>query len=555
MAKHYLVGILILFCYILFFVPGKVFAAESIQRFDVNLIARQNGEMSIEEVIRYDFDNNSRHGIFRTIPLVTPVGESLERVMSLSVTAVRMDGQQEPFDVNSNDQTVQIKIGDPDQTITGLHTYTIDYSVQNGIASNYSDHDEIYWNVTGNQWPIPIAEASVTLKTDFGVQPGNTICYTGVLGSRASNCSITDVAGGKLIVTTKPLSINEGLTVVTAFPVGTFPKSTLQKVEKPTSFSDVLRELMPIYAILNFLLAPGLLYWYLRHKRKQRLGPPVVNFDIPNDAKGERISPAEAGTIDNARLDKDDITATIFDLAIRKYIRIEQIEKKKSLVNWIGGTDYRLVKLKSFTDLNKFEKRLTSAVFGGEEEILLSEMKLQYDDFDDLQTDNFTSLMNKKLYTKNPQGQMGMLLVLGIMSCITLNLFLGPVLIFLSRKLNGRTQLGDEIDWKIDGLKLFLKNMNRYYKWQAEKAYTVEQMIPYAMALGYIDAYMKQVKILNPEYEPTWYRGNMAFWMFAPGFHSSFNNAVITSAPQSASGFSSGGFSGGGGGGGGGGSW
>lgn len=149
------------------------------------------------------------------------------------------------------------------------------------------------------------------------------------------------------------------------------------------------------------------------------------------------------------------------------------------------------------------------------------------------------------------------LLTFGIIALGLLNLILGPVFIWLSRKLNGRTQLGDELDFKTDGLKLFLKNMSRNYKWQAQNIYIVEKMIPYAMALGFIDKYMEQVKILKPDYRPTWYSGSGSssnFYNVYPYFSSTMNSNVTTTAPSSSSGFS-GGSSGGGGGGGGGGSW
>jgi len=142
-----------------------------------------------------------------------------------------------------------------------------------------------------------------------------------------------------------------------------------------------------------------------------------------------------------------------------------------------------------------------------------------------------------------------------LISFFTFNLILAAVLFWLSRKLNGRTSLGDEIDFKIDGLKLFLKSMDRNYKWQAEKFYTVEQMIPYAVSLGYIDKFMEALKILKPDYNPSWYSGyHGSFFASYAAFSVAASSNITTSAPSSSSGFSSG-SSGGGGGGGGGGSW
>ncbi len=550
MIKKFVLG---LFAFLFLFIPNAS-AQEKIENFDVILTAEQNGVIKIEESIDYYFGGGKRHGIFRNIPLISSVGD-LFRIIEIDFNEIKRDGEREKFSVDQGTDQTTVKIGGPDKTISGLHNYVIIYSVKNGIGSNYRDHDEIYWNITGNGWQVPITSASALIKTDFGLNPGQTICFTGPAGSTEQNCTVEEVEGGKKVILTKPLNTYEGLTIVSSFPVGTFPKSILQR-DKPSLDSDTkgfLIILGIIYGILNLILAPFLIFWYLKKKRKQRFGKVSVNFDMPEYPKGKRITPAEAGTIDNTILDKDDIVATIFDLAIRKYIKIESV--KENLKFRPDIEDYKLVKLKDFSDLNKFEKDLMDIMFVGSDTADLKDSKLTYTDFINLEKENFITLIERGFYTKNPKAQMGALLVFGIIAVITLNLFLGIVLIFLSRKLNGRTAIGDEMDWKTDGLKLFLKNMSRNYSWQAKNFYFVEKMIPYAMALGFINEYMEQLKILKPDYHPTWYSGRGNFYAVYPIFASSMNSNITTSAPKSSSGFSGGGSSGGGGGGGGGGSW
>ena len=107
---------------------------------------------------------------------------------------------------------------------------------------------------------------------------------------------------------------------------------------------------------------------------------------------------------------------------------------------------------------------------------------------------------------------------------------------------------------RLFGLKLFLKSMSREFGWQADQLILVEKMIPYAIAFGYINNLMEQIKIHYPNYNPDWYVGNTAFYLAYPSMFNSFSTSFQV-APPSSSGFSGGGFSGGGGGGGGGGSW
>lgn len=530
------------------------FAEEFIKQFDVTMTALENGDMLVEEQITYDFGYGERHGIYRYIPLISQVGD-LYRVISIDFKKVQREGSDEPFETDQSSDQVEVKIGDADRTITGTHTYLLEYLVKNGIGSNYDDHDEIYWNVTGNGWDVPIASVSVTLRTDFSKEVGETICFTGIVGSTGKQCSVTGLGTSKVITATSKLLPNEGMTFVSSFPVNTFPKSTLQK-DKPVD-PDVklfLFILIPILILLNFILAPFLVFWYFKNHTKKRYGPPVVSFDLPKDEKGQRISPSEAGTIDTTRLDKNDIIATIFDLAIRKYLKIEGVTGKKKVLGLGQKNDYRLLKLKDSTGLTTFEKILFDKIFSSAASVLLFDVTFSYTTFQKLEKANFISLIERGLYTKNPATQMGVLLGVGIGALATFNWVLGPVLIFLSRMMNGRTQEGVHADWKVDGLKIFLKGTNRYNAWQVKNILTIEKMIPYAMSLGMINEFMKQLKILKPDYQPTWYTGHGNFYSSYPLFMSSMSSDITTTAPSSSSGFS-GGSSGGGGGGGGGGSW
>lgn len=557
--------VVIFFVLSLIFIPSTILAAEVIRSFDVEIAAHQDGLMDVTENIVYDFGNDERHGIFRKIPLVSKVGD-LYRVTEIDFNKVLRDGQEERFVREINNTEVLVKIGKADTTITGPHAYTISYTIKNGIGSNYEDHDEIYWNITGNEWEVPIQKASGKLTTDFKVLPTKVVCFTGEVGLTSQDCSFNQ----QLVVQTKSsLNAYEGLTVVWGFEKGTFPQSTLQN-NPPVSYSvtsDVTDDpriikiigyiLLSIPLIANFILAPYLLFWYFKNKRKNRFGKVGVNFDIPKDSRGTRVLPAEAGSIDLHQVDQNDVVATIFDLAIRKYIKITERKKDKVLGVFGGGEDFEFHRINnSDKDLMPYEQTLLDRIFEKGKVSKLDSFKADfYNTFSEIEEQIFKSLINKKFYIKNPKTQMNFLLVLGIIVIFMGGLIIGPVLIYLSRKLNGRTALGDEMDWKIDGLKIFLKNMKRHYTFQAKNLYTVEKYIPYAIAFGFINEFMEELKVIYPNYSPTWYQGSVPFYLSSHSMLNSMNTSFTTHAPSSSSGFSGGGSSGGGGGGGGGGSW
>ncbi|EKE14730.1 MAG: hypothetical protein ACD_12C00321G0001, partial [uncultured bacterium] len=514
--------------------------AEKINSLDVSVTVHKNGLFNISETINYDFENLSRHGIYRYIPLYSKVGD-LYRIIKIDNVSIERDGQKEKFEKSTNKEKVYFKIGNASKTITGAHIYKISYTVENGIGSNFPDHDEIYWNATGNDWQVGIEKASINFATNFGLKPKNLICFEGAIGAKDKTCTVKD----STVTSSQILYPGYGLTAVAVYPKGTFPPSVLNK-ELPKTYGEIIGGLILaniglIWILLNLVLPLVILIWYQKKKNKKRFGPPVVNFDIPKDEKGERLAPALAGTIDTAALQRDDVVATLFDLAIRKYIRLEEIKNKKSLLP--DKVTQKIIKLKdpsagSGQELNDFEKELFDRLFEAGNEVSAEDLKKDfYKTYAKMEVSVFASLVDKRYFVKNPKVQRGFLLVFGMMALFTLNILLGISLLFLSKKLIGRTALGDEIDFKIDGLKLFLKSMDRDYKWQAEKFYTVEQMIPYAMALGYIDKFMEQLKIIKPDYNPTWYHGYAGgFYVSYGSFFSGVNSSMTTSAPSSSSG-------------------
>ena len=550
--KKLFVFLVLLFSF--FFTPQISFA-EIIHSFDVNIMASKNGEMKVTETINYDFENEYKHGIFRDIPLYSMVGD-LYRTIKIENLNVLRDSEIEKFAVSSDAKNLNLKIGNANKTITGSHIYTISYKVINGIGSNFEDHDEIYWNATGNNWQVTIEKASAKVETDFDAKLKSVICFEGPQGSKDKTCTINN----NISSSSQNLFPGYGLTIVAVYPPNTFPKSVLYK-NPPKTLGEtflgiILSNYYLIFIFFNIILPLILLYWYQKHKNKKRFGPLGVNFDIPKDENNKIIRPALAGTIDTAKLERDDVVATIFDLAIRKYIKLEEEKKIRSLLP--DSNEQKIIKLrKADAKLEGFEKTLFERLFKDGKTVKISDLRLDfYKTFDEMEQGVFKELVARKYYVKNPKVQKSLLLVLGVFSLFFLNIILAVVFFFLSKKINGRTTLGDEIDFKIDGLKLFLKSMDRNYKWQAEKFYTVEQMIPYAMALGYIDKFMEQLKIINPNYNPSWYSGYKGnFYLGYSAFYLATAGNITTSAPSSSSGAGGGGFSGGGGGGGGGGSW
>src|SRR3989338_2487440 len=165
-------------------------SAERITDYHSQITLQKNGTIRVVEKIVYDFENLDKHGIYREIPSLksTPLrqgfggaskeGKKLQ--MSIDVQSVKDEnGKSYAYKTSWLDGDVlRIKIGDANVLITGEHTYIITYEV-GGAVTYFSDHDELYWNITGNRWVVPIEKASldVSFPSSLSEEQVKTICY------------------------------------------------------------------------------------------------------------------------------------------------------------------------------------------------------------------------------------------------------------------------------------------------------------------------------------------------------------------------------------------
>ena len=162
------------------------------------------------ERIAVDFGTLQRHGIYREIPVryrkVIRQGLPLEGRVNVDLDLEQVTdgrGRKLQTKVDRGDR-VRIRIGDPNRTITGRQTYVIHYRLGSGLGF-FEDHDELYWQVTGTEWPVPIlrASAAVTLPPAEAWAMRDTggwsaWCYAGWAESSSDQrCRATVVDAGR----------------------------------------------------------------------------------------------------------------------------------------------------------------------------------------------------------------------------------------------------------------------------------------------------------------------------------------------------------------------
>jgi len=153
----------------------------AIDQFRSDITIRPDGSLAILESIDVDFDGLQKHGIFRDIPTRYQYDDTHDRLYHLTVQSVTdAAGRSVTYQVTAGDVT-EIKIGDPGRTVSGKQSYRIRYTVA-GALNAFADHDELYWNVNGDQWGIPTKAAVASVTAPPGAIQRAT-CFEGPTGS------------------------------------------------------------------------------------------------------------------------------------------------------------------------------------------------------------------------------------------------------------------------------------------------------------------------------------------------------------------------------------
>lgn len=552
--------------------PGAIHAhstdefngTEHISTYDVTVSIRPDGITDVGEVIGYDFGSFSRHGIFRDF-LYTKTNDAGKK-FAMDVTDVSVVNEENApymFSQTTEGDTIRWKIGDPNTTITGSHTYRINYTAA-GALTYFPGHDELYWNAIGNTWDIPIAKASVLVSVPPGINNPDDLkvsCFTGVMGSTEKNCTATVVDSQAVKVTaTEPLLPNEGLTVVVGFPKGLV--SVLEPRELVSFFDTFMGKivlvLIAVASLFWYIVAPIIVirkWWTGGRDPKPAMGEAKAWFSPPKNQHHRALTPAETGTLIDERADLRDIYASIVDLARRGYLKI--IETKKNTFDLAKMKDWEGDK-----DILPFEIELLNGMFSGGDTVSVKTLDLTKT-LEKVKGMLYDSLVADKFFPSNPNTLRGWYIALSVLSLIIFNPILFLVSLIFGQHMPRKTLYGAEQAAVARSLKNFLTSQDKQLAFQAKNQMMFEKLLAFAVAFGVEEIWAGRFKSLGIK-NPDWYqsssgsRFNSVVFAHSLGSGMSRSFAASIAAHSStghSSGFSSGGSSGGGGGGGGGGSW
>lgn len=571
-------------------------AGERIDSYEVSMTVQPDGALRIVETIAYDFGTAPRHGIFRDIPHRVRYDDKHDRLYPIeSVRVTAGAGTPTTTEVDDAGSLKRVRIGDPDRTITGKHTYVIGYTVR-GALNGFDDHDELYWNAIGADWEVPISAATVRVTVPAGAR--RVACFSGPLGS-VLPCTAATTQSGEASFDEDGLSPYEALTVVVAIEKGA--------VAQP---APILHErwslqrafpITPLRVVIALLLLAGVvaavlrLAWHLgRDRRWAGLPVDAVFGNVAGSeepvALGEDVltpveflppdglRPGQVGTLLDETAHPLDVTATVVDLAVHGHLRIEEVPKE----GWFGKADWCLVPLDhGRDDLRAYEVLLLDKLFdkGLDQPVLLSGLKNTFAPrlkevtdalYDDVVAQGWFAARPDRVRVRwLGLGMLAVAASIGLfvlavtrttLALFTLPLIVGAVLLLaIARLMPRRTAKGTAAVRRVLGFRRFILESEKERARFAERAHLFSEYLPYAVVFGCAEKWARTFEGMDAQVPASWYIGSRPFTV--SGFSHSIDGfattavGTISSTPGSSGSSGFGGGSSGGGGGGGGGSW
>ncbi|HSA85240.1 MAG TPA: DUF2207 domain-containing protein [Nitrospira sp.] len=548
-----------------------------IEQFHADLQVLASGELLVTETIRPRF-TGVWNGLKRDIPVEYRTPQGFNYTLLLDLVSVT-DERQAPLKYETardrHYRTVKIWVPGAQDT---TKTIVLTYKVVNGLKY-FEDHDELYWNVTGDEWEMPIEAASARVVLPAGATGVKALAFSGAYGVREQQADVRITGPVVEYRMTRQLGFREGLTAVVGWDKGHLAEPSPSQIARL-----FLRSNWPLALPLGVFI--GMWYlWYTRG-RDPRLRSITVAYDPPDS-----LAPAEVGTLLDNSPDLRDITASLIDLAVRGYIRIEERRESKLLGFW-STQEFYLHRLKppvEWTELKPHERTIMSGIFPHDQsdDAALSDLENRfYVYLDGIKSSLFDQLVDRGYYASRPDRvkriyvtigvfeavgsifasmwlneQWGIALQTGVMA----GLLSAVIIIAFGWFMPARTLRGTRTLEKVLGFEEFLNRVESdRYRRIVKTPQMFEKYLPFAMALGVEQNWVRAFEGIYKQ-PPSWYQGaNLADFrprVFVGNLShmSTAAGAAMMSAPRGTggSGFSistgsSGGFSGGGLGGGGG---
>lgn len=497
-----------------------------IDSFDSVIRLNPDASVDITETIEYDFGSQPAFYISHKIPIRYILSDRGGRRYTLhlgDVSVADADGRLYEFVVLDSGGSKELKIGSKGVTMAGKNSFVVRYHLEYPV--NFADgHDEFFWNVTSDDWTVPIAKASarVIYPAEIKAADAGIECYAGRMGSR-KDCDRAEYvfadeqnrAVSAAEFSASDLAAGEGMTFFATLPKGAMREPGILDY-LGWIVDDFLASLAADGWVLVFpflILVRMLLIWRKQGRDPEGKETIIPEYDIPDG-----LAPAELGLILDEECGQKEIVAEMVLLSQKGYLGIEKLE----------NGDYVFRKLKDPKSLeDEFDREILYGLFQGRDVMKFSDLKGRFFSAYGRVVDLlFESVYEKGYFADNPRKVMhrysawAILLAFGLMFVFSLlgdmqesgielpfssNFFFWAVsavilsivvIVKLSRMMPKKTGKGVAVREHILGFREYLrvaeKERLEFHDAPAPGAQDFEKFLPYAVALGVENEWTKQ---------------------------------------------------------------
>lgn len=531
-----------------------------------------DGLLTATETYQVDFAA-PRHGLFRLFDERFQ-GYPKHRLIPTDIH-VRRDGQDEPFTIvtEQRGRFHTVKVGSADTTLTGPHTYTIDYRIKGVLVPGTSTPTQFYWNLVGQAATVPIQKTAVNVH--LPVATAVPVCRYGT-AQDSKPCTVRGSGTPDLTITTGSIPPTGTVTLAAPLDMATPDGNTLPW----DSTLDAVLGQRPVVLGLTIAVAIAAAIGGLILSGSAREKDPQFPLMY---APPDGIGPAQAAYILTEDLDRKAFVATMMYAGEKGAVQLDQSGDQWTVAGagdgsaWTGVDDVTRLAGQalgvagsgtSFTASPRSAsagETLKSALSGFESDVKVWSRTAGLMRKSGLGSAGFLVLLvawglTVYLGAFNPFNMSIVALIPGLFA-------IGAVGVGLTGAGTKRTAAGRELWSRIGGFRRILETPSAQDRFDfASRKDLYTQYLPWAVAFDCADAWAKKYRVETgqeppvPSYFPVYagvHTGNFVNQMVG-SFDSAVSSAISSyqATQSSSSSGGGGGFSVGGGGGGGGvGSW
>jgi len=310
----------------------------AVERFHADIRVHADGRAEISETLDVEF-RGGWNGIVRSISRRHDSAEGRPDRLHLRVLGVTdEDGTPLRHEVTRGRTRHEITIWVPGAH-DAVRSMVIRYEVFNALrffggGFREGGHDELYWNVTGNEWDVPMRSVSAAIEMPAEAREIEAWAYTGHSGSQARDAEVWSEGARVDVRARSAFAPYEGLTVSVVAAPGAIDRAAAAASVARAAADDGPRFLgLQWYDAVDAmernafgLIAVGVVLLMVpkprsrrRRRHRFRRAATMVQYGPP-----DALTPAEAGTLLDGQTRPHDVAATLVDLAVRGFLSIEE---------------------------------------------------------------------------------------------------------------------------------------------------------------------------------------------------------------------------------------